>query len=66
MSGAYSRDSKMLGLLQQIVDALLNEDRESVAELVDDLNRQLARERASGTRREKERGSKGNDTLTSL
>ena len=45
--------SVMLGLLQQIVDALLNDDRESAAELVDDLNRQLARERAAGTRREK-------------
>ena len=51
--------SVMLGLLQQIVDALLNDDRESAAELVDDLNRQLARERAAGTRREKERARKG-------
>jgi hypothetical protein len=51
--------SVMLGLLQQIVDALLNDDRESAAELVDDLNRQLARERAAGTRREKERAGKG-------
>ena len=56
--------SVMLGLLQQIVDALLNDDRESAAELVDDLNRQLARERAAGTRRE---GAceQGKDTLTS-
>jgi transcriptional regulator with XRE-family HTH domain len=51
--------SVMLGLLQQIVDALFNDDRESAAELVDDLNRQLARERAAGSRREKERARKG-------
>jgi transcriptional regulator with XRE-family HTH domain len=51
--------SVVLGLLQQIVDALLNDDRESAADLVDELNRQLARERAAASRREKERARKG-------
>jgi transcriptional regulator with XRE-family HTH domain len=35
----------MLGLLQQIIDAVIDDDRDTAAELIEDLNRQLARSR---------------------